>query len=173
MKLLAIGMGMLLTGVAGASSVTDDSLVIMADEQVRATQVAMQLATIKSELQLQNYLMTSPKEISAFSEMQPTELRRFVSRLTFNEKGLTGFDPTPLRTLTPTQVYRILAPFGMQSGTSKIGAVPSSKVDEAINVAPLGIGGGQFPVIDFLEGYRCEGQHTCRESPRAACTSNC
>lgn len=61
MKLLAIGMGMLLTGVAGASSVTDDSLVIMADEQVRATQVAMQLATIKSELQLQNYLMTSPK----------------------------------------------------------------------------------------------------------------
>ncbi|HEL5055804.1 hypothetical protein [Stenotrophomonas maltophilia] len=173
MKLLAIGMGMLLTGVAGASSVTDDSLVIMADEQVRATQVAMQLATIKSELQLQNYLMTSPKEISAFSEMQPTELRRFVSSLTFNEKGLTGFDPTPLRTLTPTQVYRILALFGMQSGTSKIGAVPSSKVDEAINVAPLGIGGGQFPVIDFLEGYRCEGQHTCRESPRAACTSNC
>lgn len=34
MRLLAIGIGMLLTGVAGASNVTDDSLVIMADEQV-------------------------------------------------------------------------------------------------------------------------------------------
>lgn len=133
----------------------------------------MQLAPIKSESQLQNYLRSSPKDISAFSEMQPLELSRFVSSLTFNEKGLTGFDPTPLRSLTPAQVYRVLALFGMQPGTSKIGAVPSSEVDKALNVAPLGIGDGQFPVIDFLEGYRCEGQHTCRESQRAACTSNC
>lgn len=172
MKFFAIGAGILLAGVAGASNFNDD-LVVMADEQVKATQVAMKLAMIKSEGDLHRYISSSPREVSVFSAMSRADFDIFVSSLTFNDRGLTGFDPTSLRNISPSEVYKILSLFGMQSGTSKIGAVPNSDLDRDLNVAPLGIGGGDSSVIDFLEGYRCEGQHTCRESQRAACTSNC
>lgn len=175
MKLLAMGFGFLITaGVAGASNITDDEIAVIADEQARSTKIAMELAAIKSKNQLHKYLQSSPEDLSAFSGMTGAQLRQFVSGLTFNERGLTGFDPTPLRQLSPSQVYRILSLFGMQSGTSKIAAAPRSEIDRDLNISPLGIG-GELGNSDgpFLEGYRCEGQHTCRESQRAACTSNC
>lgn len=175
MKLFAMGFGFLITaGVAGASNITNDEIAVIADDQARSTKIAMELATIKTAAQMHRYLQNSPLELSAFSGMTGVQMREFVSSLTFNDKGLTGFDPTPLRQLSPSQVYRILSLFGMQSGTSRIAASPRSDIDHDLNIAPLGIG-GEFGDSDgpFLEGYRCEGQHTCRESQRAACTSNC
>ena len=173
-RMLSAGFGFFLTvGAATASQVTDDGLVALADQQAKTAQLAMQLAPIRTEHHLHQYISAYPRDISAFAGMAPADLNQFLASLTFNNKGLTGFDPTPLKKLSPSQVYKILSLFGMQSGTSSIAASPKSEIDMDLNVAPFGIGEQWDSEGPFLEGYRCEGQHTCRESQRAACTSNC
>ncbi|WAT16442.1 hypothetical protein [Xanthomonas fragariae] len=69
--------------------------------------LSLQMAPIKTRRALSLYIQSMPKEISAFSGISPNLRDEFVNSLKFNERGLTEFDPSPLRRLSPTQVYSI------------------------------------------------------------------
>jgi hypothetical protein len=162
------------TAAAHADSMSNEDLKIVLADHAQQIRVALEMAPIKSNRQLHQYINTTPSEISAFNGISQQQQTTFIRSLKFNENGLTEFDPTPLKGMTPTQVYKILALFGMQSGTSSINAIAQNDLDRSVNESLLA-GGSEAGIYlkAFLEGYRCEGRATCGESQRSACTSNC
>lgn len=137
----------------------------------QATQINRELATLKSARDVYMYLQSTPKNISPLMAMDPVSRDRFVRSLRFNEKGLTEFDYTALQSLTASEVYRILSLFGMEAGTYQIQAREVTPLDHQIN-HPAPTQTMRYSG-DFLEGYYCEGQHTCSQTVQKACTSNC
>lgn len=150
-----------------SAAVSDSSAIVeyVAAEQSRTSDVAHQMAPLKSAHDVYKYMQSTPRELSPFAAMDRESRTRFVQSLKFNEKGLTEFDYTVLKGLTPSQVYRVLSLFGMQSGTPLLKAAPVTETDYKINSMML--------APDFLEDYYCESRATCARTTGKACTSNC
>ncbi len=140
-----------------------DALIL---EGERSSQLARELAPLKSARDVYIYNNATPKHLSPLSALQRTERDRFVQSLRFNDKGLTQFDYTLLQSLSPTEIYKVLALFGMQSGSGRIKAAPRTELDKDAAAPSL-------MMADFLTDYRCESRATCSFSVRMACTSNC
>lgn len=77
---------------------------------------------IRSRNDLDAYLRTTAGAGSPINRLSPRARARFLSSLTFNQKGLTGFRYDDLRAeLMPSQISHILRLFGLQADTSITG----------------------------------------------------
>lgn len=140
-----------------------DVIELVARDSARASSLALERAPLKSATDVYQYSQAMPKNLSPLSALSDSERDRFIQSLRFNEKGLTQFDYSILKGLPTAKVYKILALFGMQSGTELISATPKSNGDTA----------PQMIMADFLLDHYCESKGTCREDNSRACTSNC
>ena len=146
---------------AGEKDVID----FVAKESERSMDLAHQLAPLKSASDVYQYIQHTPKGLSPLSALPNAQRDEFTQSLRFNDRGLSQFDYTVLQSLSPTQVYKILALFGMQGSTGLVKAKPISQIDR--NASVNGI------MAEFLVDYRCIGEHSCMSAIRMACTSNC
>lgn len=161
--------GLLLSGTAFAvSRVQGQSAVNLQRQNVVFRTSA---PTIKSANDLKKYLLTTAKSGSPLDRLSPDARARFLTSLTFNDRGLTGFRFVDLRDeLPPTQIYQILSLFGQQQDTSLIkGARILNSTDRAIvSVVPVcGPDGCDYP------GYYCRARATCSRSDTEICTRHC
>ncbi|HJR72089.1 MAG TPA: hypothetical protein VJ806_00430 [Luteimonas sp.] len=128
------------------------------------------LAPIKSSTDLRSYVLNKQPN-SPLNRLSPGAQKRFIESIQFNEKGVTTYDYADLRAeLTASQVYEVLALFGIQGTTAIIpGLRVNSDADRAI-MAPRGAVPMQFP--DYPD-MMCESRATCSPSVTKICTSNC
>lgn len=152
-----------LTILLSPAAAADEAQIIdlVAADALKETRLSMDLAPLKSAADVYHYHQSMPENLSPLSALSKQEQTRFIQSLRFNERGLTQFDYRILTQLDAEQVYRILALFGLQSGTSLI------KDDEARNTDAV------KKIRGFLPGYYCEDRGTCREDDSRACTENC
>jgi hypothetical protein len=138
-----------------------------------ANQIAPQTdsaAVIVSAGSLSNYLKTTAQSGSPLDELPPQARARFLAGLTFNSRGIAGFNYADLQAdLTASQVYRILALFGAQRDTQLIGARVVSSADRAA-VQPVQGSGGEG--TDHKD-YECVSAGTCSPQATYICMSNC
>jgi hypothetical protein len=161
------------TNVADKATVTDPVVLeIRAAEQARRTGDFL-VAPIKSQFDLMQYIQNHPG--SSIDMLSPSAKQRFISSVTFNETGLTGFDYSDLRAeLTVSQVYQILSLFGAQRVTHMVhGARVATAIDRTLQAPSSLFSGGPIGIGEDHEGYRCEGNHTCSTSPSRICMSGC
>lgn len=93
--------------------------------------IALSLAPIRSQAELQSYLRTTPKSTSPLERLSPAAKKRFLASLSFNENGITGFSYDDLESeLTASQIYQVLSLFGAQHITSQLGG---ARVEAAID----------------------------------------
>lgn len=158
---------------ASAQTITS----VLARYQARQNQIDAAVAPIKSEQDLREYLAkthpgTSPLDVLSFAGKQ-----RFLASLQFNGKGLTTFEYLDLENeLTPTQIYRVLALFGVQRDTVLLTRAakltPTDRLIMGTDGGPPGVTINP-PTPGDHEGYMCESRGTCFRSADRICTSNC
>lgn len=121
--------------------------------------LAISVAPIKSASDLSNYVKMTPKTQSSLKYLSASDQRFFLASLTFNEKGLTGFDYGVLKkSLSAKQIAEVLSLFGYQHLTNQISGQKSASV--------------AFAPVDYVD-YRCESRATCETAMSKICTSNC
>jgi hypothetical protein len=136
--------------------------------QLSASGETAPTVTIASSSQLNDYLRLSPRGATPFDALSPLARRRFLSSLTFNERGLTSFEYVDLRELTASQAYSILKLFGLERGTHLLSGVRISTRGDWMLMHPS----SPLPA-DFLLDYHCAGRGTCARASGFACTSSC
>lgn len=78
-------------------------------------QVANALAPIKSKTQFDQYIKLTPRNVSPLAVLNATNQQKFVSSVTFNESGVTGFNYDVLaKNSSSKQAAAILKLIGMQ-----------------------------------------------------------
>lgn len=128
------------------------------------------VAPIKSKVDLLSYLHNKPAN-SPINKLSPQGLQHFVSSVQFNEKGVTTYDYSDLRAeLSATQVYQVLALFGIQHSTS---AIPGLQVLDDADRAIANTGNINRMLIADYGDYKCEARATCSSALSKICTSNC
>ena len=165
----AFGIALFLTVMASTtvSAGERDVIDLVARDAVRASNVAHQLALLKSATDVYQYSQATPKNLSPLSALSDSDREKFIQSLQFNEKGLTQFDYTVLEQLSSAQVYKILSLFGMQSSAGLIKARSNSKIDRDVSSPTM-------RAADFTMDARCgEAKGTCAISLGSVCTSNC
>lgn len=167
MKVFGIALFLTMMASATVSAGERDVIDLVARDAVRASNVAHQLAPLKSASDVYQYSRATPKNLSPLSALSDSERERFIQSLRFNEKGLTQFDYTALEQLSSAQVYKILSLFGMQSSAGLIRAGSNAKIDKDVSEP------NTMRATDFLMDYRCAERATCSTSYHNACTSNC
>lgn len=158
---------------ASAQTITS----VLSGYQARLNQIDAAVAPIKSAEDLRKYLATTHPGTSPLDLLSFAGKQRFLASLQFNEKGLTTFEYVDLENeLTPTQIYRVLALFGMQRDTVLLTrAAKLTPADQLI----MGTNGASPdgtivpPAPGDHEGYMCESRGTCFRSADRICTSNC
>jgi hypothetical protein len=126
---------------------------------------------IRSQAGLQQYLSTAGSA-SPLNALSSGARQRFLSSLTFNAAGLTGFTYLDLQNeLTASQVSDVLALFGAQKD---VRLIPNVQVVTAADkrtisafVDPVNGVDGDHP------DFRCESRATCSPYTGDICTSNC
>lgn len=117
------------------------------------------LAPIHSRATLKNYLANTNLAVSPLRYFDSYSRQMFISSLTFNDNGLTGFSFSDFSQMSPTQIYEILQLFGAQYLTSVFAKGPVSTATDdlilqAATVNPLVRASG-------LHYYHCDGHHNC------------
>jgi len=124
---------------------------------------------IQSQQDLRSYLASTPPTSSPLAALSPTGRRRFLSSLSFNKRGVTGFEYGALKAeLSYSQIYQVLALFGIAEDASLIsGARVVNATDRAIMVGPR-------PLHDYMN-YYCQYNSggTCAPAYNYICTSHC
>ncbi len=132
------------------------------------------LGVIRSQSDLQRYLSATANSDSPLNALSRGARERFLSSITFNEKGITGFHYADLQTeLTASQMRDVLHLFGVEKD---VAIIPNVRVETAADrrairslVDPVGsVGDG----TDY-KGYWCASRGTCNPWPDTICTSNC
>lgn len=134
-------------------------------------ELAYLIAPIKTATDLHEYLNSANMQNSPLKKLSEASRERFLSSLTFNEKGLSGFRYEDMENeLKYTQIYQILGLFGAQDATMIIkGAKSTSSLDSAITT--MGSGDGTF-YADYKD-YYCSGRATCSQRGGDICMSGC
>lgn len=145
---------------------------ILVKDAARQHAIDQAVAPIRSRGDLDQYLAAHKMTASPLDAFPPGLRQMFLSSLTFNEKGITGFRYDVLESLTPTEIYKVLSLFGAQGFTPQVTNVRIVTPADSIIMSPptggvIGIG------FDFLKDYRCQSKGTCHVDNMAACTSNC
>lgn len=151
-------------------------------------------ATIKSRVDLDRYQELAAPLDSPLNRLPEANLKRFLSSLTFNEKGMTGYSYAELqRGLTATEIHQVLSLFGAQSTTSLIrGAEVRTELDQELMSGVFFLGTKKFtptatvnlkswPPLDPWDwgagtdyhGYMCESRANCKIAATYICMSSC
>lgn len=170
---------------ASAQSSNSDRLGTATPQQ-QLRQKAFELAPIKSAADLKNYIIMTPNRVSALRYLPAQAKETFLGSLTFNEKGLTGFNYKVLQdNLTPNQTSQVLALFGQQHLTDmtygKTAPISPNTLDpllpllkqENLKNGILTPSGGRGELTPDYGEYYCAAKATCRKEVGAICTSNC
>jgi hypothetical protein len=129
--------------------------------------IELAMAPIKSRADLQQYLAEKHIKPSPLDTLSPAAKQRFISSLKFNEHGITTFDYRDLEAgLTSTQIYRVLALFGVQHDSSLL---RHAKIQTPTDRNVMSFG----PIFQDHQDYECSKRATCSESIGDICTSNC
>jgi hypothetical protein len=158
-----------------------DVTAALAQQDRQNNEIVSRLAPIQSAADLQQYQIDHARIGSPLDRLSPPAKRRFLSSLTFSDKGLASFSYADLQDeLTPSQIYQVLSLFGVQRTASfaryaRIETDTDRMILEAASVAPQNCtihsplaGGG----CDH-QGYRCIERATCAPAMQMICTSNC
>lgn len=122
---------------------------------------------IRSQAELRSYISASTKSGSPIDALSPAARSRFLSSITFNNNGITGFSYRDLQSeLTASQVYKVLSLFGVQRDTALVGARIATSNDRAYSsVSPN--------TVPDYPNYYCEKHGTCAPYAGDICTGNC
>lgn len=124
---------------------------------VQVRQLALYMAKIKSSADLARHLRMVPLKSSPLGQLSDAGRKSFLSSLTFNASGLTGYRYADLEAeLTPTQIFNVLALFGTQHNTPLFkNAKIKTRQDQLVSKVSYGtlgdedwndpIGGGSDP----------------------------
>ena len=134
--------------------------------------------TIRSQGDLQRYLSATATSGSPLSALSSSGRTRFLSSVTFNEKGITGFRYADLQSeLTASQMFDVLHLFGVERD---IKIIPNVRVESAADrrvisafVDDTGDLGDGVPAAKDYKNYWCVSRATCNPSDTSICTSNC
>ncbi len=91
---------------------------------------------------------------------------KFINSLTFNEKGLTGFDYSVFENLSTDETFKILSLFGAGHISGQI------KEDQTYELELNFMKNGQVTKKDYKD-YRCESRATCVTDNDRICMSSC
>lgn len=146
---------------------------------------------IKSVAELDKHLELSSAQKSPLGKLSDAGLNRFVSSLTFNDKGISGFSYAELEGMNAADVHRILKLFGVQRTmpliknvrvSTKLDAqaksvklpsqAQSGTVGDLINTGGWGSGYEDLNQGD-RDGYYCAGAGSCGPRILWICTANC
>ena len=139
---------------------------------VRAPAAVAASATIRSQDGLQRYLVATATSDSPLGALSSGARARFLSSLTFNQRGVTGFHYGDLQAeLTASQIVPLLALFGVEKD---VAIIPNVRVESASDRRTI----KSFELIDASEetdykGYYCPSPGTCTVKNDSICTSNC
>jgi hypothetical protein len=131
------------------------------------------LGTIRSQSDLQRYLSATASSGTPLSALSSAARSRFLSSITFNEKGITGFHYGDLQSeLTASQIFDVLHLFGVEKD---VAIIPNVRVETAMDrrvistiiIEPQPVDGTDY------KGYWCALRATCNPSKDSICTSNC
>lgn len=157
--------------------------------------LALALAPIRSAVDLERHLKLAERSKSPFFALSTTARTRFLSSLTFNEKGLTSFRYEELEAeLAPSQIRSVLALFGAQRATPMFrNAKAVSHLDRQILgttylAASTSFSDGEFGSSDYYwdewgdpfdagrpdyKDMKCLGTASCMRAPKYLCTEHC
>ncbi len=123
---------------------------------------------IRSQKDLRAYLETASRTASPLAALSPTGRQRFLSSLSFNKRGVSGFEYGALKAeLSYSQIYQVLGLFGKAEDASLIsGARVGNAADRAIMVSPR-------PLGDHPNYYCQYGGGTCAPAYNYICTYTC
>lgn len=125
-------------------------------------------APIRSEAQLQTYLAAHPLGTSPLDVLSLEARQRFLASLEFNRKGLATFEYGDLQNeLSPTQIYAILALFGVQKYTAMMTDAHTVTSTDALIMSTVS------PLRAFLKDHYCFNKGSCAPAIDWACTTNC
>jgi len=184
---------------AATSAPADNGIALRSakEEVLLNRKLAIQLAPIKSEEDLNFFLLSTYGTPNPLDQLSPAARQRFTDSLMFTERGLGSFDFSDLEyELTPTEIYKILYLFGMQHLVPKMeGARIETRADEVLmqknkgqetnkdeqqpvtrtlflcDTASIGIGEGDS-CGDHTD-YYCFSSGSCKKRSDMICTSNC
>jgi hypothetical protein len=142
------------------------------ENAISTRDVAFELAPVKSQVSLLAYQQITPDVVSPISKLSPVGKAEFLASLTFNDKGVTGFNYRVLENeLTPTQIYSVLALFGAQHLTPRL---RGARVDsEADHLLLSDTQAKMRRIGDDYSGYACTARATCTTSINSICMSSC
>jgi hypothetical protein len=136
--------------------------------------VVLPMATIRSQSDLKRYLAATGNSGSPLSALSSNARTRFLSSITFNEKGITGFHYGDLQSeLTASQIFDVLHLFGAEKD---VALVPNVRVETAADRRAIS---SLVDPVDTVadgtdyKGYYCASRATCGPSKDSICTSNC
>lgn len=157
----------LIAATLGACATDSDTSLLEQRATIsRATAAGPQ---IRSAQQLSEHLRTTPD--SPLALLKPAARERFVASMKFTKAGLASYAVTELEALTASQVYEVLALFGLERTTPMIqNAQVLDDADAAIMAAQQG--DATTLGVDH-EGYECAGRGSCAKASNYICTSNC
>jgi hypothetical protein len=139
---------------------------------VRGPAAVAATATIRSQDDLQRYLVTTAISSSPLGALSSGARARFLSSLTFNQRGVTGFHYGDLQAeLTASQIVAVLHLFGVERD---VAIIPNVRVETASDRRTI----RSFELINASEetdykGYNCPSPGTCTVKLDSICTSNC
>jgi len=131
------------------------------------------LGPIRSQVDLQRYLSATATPGSPLGALSSDARMRFLSSITFNEKGITGFKYSDLQSeLTANQIVAVLQLFGV---AKDITIIPNVRVETSSDRRAIRAFQLQDPPDDGNDyrDYYCITRATCSPSPTSICTSNC
>lgn len=156
----------------------DAPIVINADNRAplhptskRVRDIDMYFAQIKSERDLAAHLDAHLGRGSPFDALSPNARERFISSLSFNKLGITGYQFYDLEAeLSTSQAFDLLSLFGAQSTIGSLLLRQTTDRDAQIN--GLYRSSVEFPADDHKE-YQCVGNYNCYWAMHYICMSGC
>jgi hypothetical protein len=139
---------------------------------VRAAAAVTPLGTIRSQGDLQRYLAATANSGSPLGALTIGARTRFLSSVTFNQKGITGFHYGDLQSeLTASQIFDVLGLFGAERD---VAIIPNVRVETAADRRAIKV----FQLADpgsgtDYKGYWCSSPSTCTIKNDSICMSSC
>ena len=137
-------------------------------------------AQIKTQHDLNQHILSSgnKKSNSPLNYLSRSGQKNFVSSITFNEKGITGYRYDILeKELTLSQIYEILALFGQQHNIEYMEAA-KVETDFDMEIKNLIQSRREYNAnikcgSSDHKGYQCTARATCSSSYTRICMSSC
>ncbi|HEY4079938.1 MAG TPA: hypothetical protein VGM81_04510 [Burkholderiaceae bacterium] len=143
--------------------------------------IAGALAPVKTLATFYAHLNDGSSGMSAFARLPSASQSVFIANLTFNEKGLTGFNYRVLEdSLSVEEAYSLLSMFGVQHTVGLMRGLRAVSANDLLilqSVSRLQNQGAVSPTyirdLSDHQDYQCISRGTCESSGGRICTDNC